>query len=115
LWKAILRARPVIASNGPTFAASRKITEMSLGKDQDVRKPVPHASLPLPKSHRIQDVEQDAHETALKVPPIPNRLIGDRVELMIRRRSLDLDCNGPVDYDVGPRSAARLFHRDEFT
>src|SRR2546429_1703844 len=34
---------------------------------------------------------------------------------MVRRRPFDLDCDGPVDHDVGPRAAERLFDRDRST
>ena len=89
-----------------------EIPAISLGEDQDVREPVPHPGLPLPESHWIQDIEQHTDETALEVAAIPNRFVSDRVELMVRCRPLYLDCNGPVDHNIGPRAAARLLDRD---
>src|SRR5207247_1705741 len=107
----IVRVAYFFVASCPCFWPSSE----SLGEDQDIWKPVPHASLPLPEPHRVQDVEQNADETALKVAAIPNRLVGDRVELMIRCRPLDLDGDGLVDHDVRSRAAARLFDHDGST
>src|SRR6266566_3654312 len=86
----------------------------SLSEDQDVRELVLHSGQPFLVPHLIEHVEEDADER-FEVLAVPDGLVGDRVELVVRCWAFDLDRDDAIHDDVRPGSSTLLFDRDRST